>query len=63
MKRYKVIKVANINKIDTICDELHGFDIRPKNNVSKKNTIKVSKAKISDEELIKCLINKKIDKK
>lgn len=63
MNKYKVIKVTNINKIEKFSSKIDGFDIKPKNSVNKKNTIKVSKAKISDESLIKCLINKKIDKK
>lgn len=63
MRKYKVIKVSNVNKIKKINKEMDGFDVNPKNNVSKKNTIRVSKAKISDENLIKCLINKKIDKR
>ena len=63
MKKYKVIKVTNINKIEKINSEINGFDVSPKNKINKKNTIRVSKAKISDEGLIKCLINKKIDKK
>ncbi len=63
MKKYKVIKVTNINKIKNINTNIDGFEINPKNNISKKNTIRVSSAKINDDTLIKILINKKIDKR
>lgn len=61
--KYKVDKNANNKEIKKINSNLDGYDIKPKNEVNKKNTIKVSKAKINNENLIRCLINKKIDKR
>ena len=62
-KKYKVVKACDIKHIKKIDSEIDGFVIKPKNNVKKKNTVTVNKAKIADKELIKFIINKKIDKK
>ncbi len=63
MNKYKVIKISESKTSKDLNKTIDGFDIKPKNIVKKKNTVRVSNARIADKALIKFLINKKIDKK